>query len=112
MTPIALTRQVTVTRIICGVDVASRALAARIGRDGAQAVFPNHPEGIAQLAAFCRAYHAELVAMEATGGYEQQPFTLLARAGIPVAIVNPRQIRRFAEGMGLIEKTDAIDAEN
>jgi transposase len=110
MTPIAHTRQVTVTRIVCGVDVSSRTLAVRIGRDGAQSVFPNTPEGVARLAAFCRAHGAERVAMEATGGYEQQPFALLAEAGLPVAILNPRQVRRFAEGMGVIEKTDAIDA--
>lgn len=110
MTPIAHTRQVTVTRIVCGVDVSSRTLAVRIGRDGAEAVFPNHAEGIAELAAFCHTHSADLVAMEATGGYEQQPFALLAQAGLPVAILNPRQVRRFAEGMGLVEKTDAIDA--
>ena len=98
------------TRIVCGVDVSSRTLAVRIGRDGAQSVFPNTPEGVARLAAFCRAHGAERVAMEATGGYEQQPFALLAEAGLPVAILNPRQVRRFAEGMGVIEKTDAIDA--
>jgi len=70
-----------VTRIICGVDVSSDSLAARMGPDGARAVFPNTPEGIAQLAAFCCARQAELVAMEATGGYEQQPFLLLSAQG-------------------------------
>jgi transposase len=81
-----------------------------MGRDGAAASFPNSPEGIAALAAFCRANQAELVAMEATGGYEQQPFALLSAEGLPVAILNPRAVRRFADSMGLIEKTDAIDA--
>jgi hypothetical protein len=81
-----------------------------MGPDGARAVFPNTPEGIAQLAAFCCARQAELVAMEATGGYEQQPFLLLSAQGLSVAILNPRQVRRFAEGMGRMEKTDAIDA--
>ena len=97
-------------KIICGVDVSSDSLAARMGPDGARAVFPNTPEGIAQLAAFCCARQAELVAMEATGGYEQQPFLLLSAQGLSVAILNPRQVRRFAEGMGRMEKIDAIDA--
>jgi len=99
-----------VTGIICGVDVSSASLVARMGRDGAQAVFPNTAEGIAALAAFCQAHQVEGVAMEATGGYEQQPFILLSAHGLPVAILNPRAVRGFAEGMGLTEKTDAIDA--
>jgi transposase len=52
----------------------------------------------------------ELVAMEATGGYEQQAFALLSQQKLPVAIVNPRAVRQFAQSMGSLEKTDAIDA--
>ena len=48
--------------------------------------------------------------MEATGGYEQAPFAHLWAAGLPTAVVNPRQVRRFAEAMGRLEKTDKIDA--
>ncbi|WP_263415210.1 IS110 family RNA-guided transposase [Terriglobus albidus] len=98
------------TRIICGVDVACCSLAARIGEDGASASFPNTQEGIAGLAAFCDSYGVELVAMEATGGYEQGAFAQLSEHGLPVAIVNPRAVRQFAQSMGLLEKTDAIDA--
>ena len=98
------------TRISCGVDISSASLEARIGRDGAAGSFLNTAEGIAALAAFCLTHQVELVAMEATGGYEQKPFALLAEQGLPVAILNPRAVRRFAEGMGLMEKTDAIDA--
>lgn len=108
--PIAHTRQVTVTRIICGVDISSASLEVRIGREGATGSFPNTAEGIAALAAFCHVHQVELVAMEATGGYEQQPFALLSAAGLAVTLLNPRAVRRFAEGMGVLEKTDAIDA--
>jgi transposase len=52
----------------------------------------------------------ELVAMEATGGYEQQAFAQLSEQGLGVAIANPRAVRQFAQSMGLLEKTDAIDA--
>ena len=97
------------TRIICGVDISSVSLEARIGRAGAEASFPNHPEGIAALAAFCCAHQVDLVAMEATGGYERQPFALLAEQQMAVAILNPRAVRCFAKGMGLEEKTDKID---
>jgi transposase len=107
---IAWTRQVTVTDIICGVDVSSQWLEARIGPDGPSMRFSNEADGVAALAVFCRAHRAELVAMEATGGYEKQPFALLWAQGLACAIVNPRAVRRFAEGMGLLEKTDRIDA--
>ena len=96
--------------IICGVDVSATALDARIGRAGAAARFALTPEGIAALAAFCRAHAVTLVAMEATGGYERLPFALLWTHGVPGAIVNPRAVRRFAEAMGVIEKTDRLDA--
>jgi transposase len=99
-----------VTRIICGVDVSSVSLEARIGQQGAAASFANNREGIAALAAFCRAHQVELVAMEATGGYEQQAYAQLSEQGLPVAILNPRAVRQFAQSMGALEKTDRIDA--
>jgi transposase len=92
------------------VDVSSKVLDARIGPDGAAERFARTAEGIAQLTDFCRTHAVELVAVEATGGYEKLPFMLLWAAGVPCAIVNPRAVRRFAEGMGLLEKTDRIDA--
>ena len=98
------------TRIICGVDVASRSLEARIGQQGAASSFINDPEGIAALGAFCQAHQAELVAMEATGGYEQQAFAQLSGQGLAVTILNPRAVRQFAQSMGSLEKTDRIDA--
>jgi transposase len=99
-----------VTRIICGVDIGSSSLAARIGQDGAAATFANTPEGIRELAVFCESHQVALVAMEATGGYEQRAFAQLSEHGLPVAVVNPRAVRQFAQSMGSLEKTDAIDA--
>jgi transposase len=99
-----------VTRVICGVDVSSDSLECRLGREGASASFPNHAEGIAALAVFCREQEVELVAMEASGGYEQQAFAQLSQAGLGVAILNPRAVRQFAQSMGRLEKTDRIDA--
>ena len=51
-----------------------------------------------------------LVVMEATGGYERPCADLLADAGFAVAVVNPRQARRFAGALGTLAKTDQIDA--
>jgi transposase len=92
------------------VDVASRSLEVRIGQQGAAGSFANDAEGIAALSDFCRMHQAELVAMEATGGYEQQAFAQLSGQGLGVAILNPRAVRQFAQSMGSLEKTDRIDA--
>jgi transposase len=96
--------------MICGVDVSKKSLDVRIGAEGPAAPFSNTPEGIAALAEFCQSQGAHLVAMEATGGYEKEAFALLWAREVPVAILNPRSVRHFAEAMGLLEKTDAIDA--
>jgi transposase len=51
-----------------------------------------------------------LVVMEATGGLESTVALILAQRGLPVAVVNPRQVRDFAKSMNLLAKTDALDA--
>lgn len=97
-------------RIICGVDISSRTLDVCLGGMGLQAQFANSSEGIAQLGALCLQNDVELVAMEVTGGYEQKALHGLSSMGLPVAILNPRAVRQFAQSMGRLEKTDAIDA--
>jgi transposase len=72
--------------------------------------FTNDAAGIVALSAFCRRHGAELAVMEATGGYERMAFLLLWQEGVPCALTNPRGVRRFAEAMGALEKTDRIDA--
>jgi len=98
-----------VADIICGVDVSSETLDGRIGLSGPVTQVKRTPQGIAELRSFCAAHGVELVVMEATGGYEKLPFSLLWASGVPCAIVNPRSVRRFAEAMGFLEKTDRID---
>ena len=95
--------------MICGVDVSSQTLDVRVGRQGATGSFANDGEGIGTLAEFCRQHQVHLVVMEATGGYEQLAFGLLWSLGIEVAIVNARSVRRFAQAMNILEKTDQID---
>jgi transposase len=97
-------------RIFCGVDVSSEFLDVQVGHDGASTQFKNDEGGIEKLASFCRKNAVDVVAMEASGGYEQAPFLQLHSAGIEVAIVNARAVRRFAQAMHLFEKTDRIDA--
>ncbi len=98
------------TDLICGVDVSADRLDARIGPTGPAQSFEQTSAGIAALAGFCRERGVGLVAMEATGGYERLAFGLLWAEGIAVGVVNPRSVRRFAEAMGFLEKTDRIDA--
>ena len=97
--------------IICGVDVSLKTLDGRISGSGVELSVRRDPDGIARLARFCAEHGVELVVMEATGGYEKLPFSLLWEAGVPCAIANARSVRRFAEAMGVLEKTDRIDAK-
>lgn len=96
--------------VICGIDVSSTKLDARIGRDGPHLQVPSTEEGADALLAFCRQHGATLCVMEATGGYERPAFARLWARGMPTAVANPRSVRRFADGVGVLEKTDQIDA--
>jgi transposase len=55
-------------------------------------------------------HKAELVVMEASGGYERKAFVWLWEADLPCAMTNPRSVRCYADAMGTLEKTDRIDA--
>lgn len=71
----------------------------------------NHDE--ARIAGLCERLRAQmptLVVMEATGGVETALASALAAAGVPVAVVNPRQVRDYARACGRLAKTDKIDA--
>ena len=98
------------TRIICGVDVSKARLDAWTVPADAFESFGNDAEGIAALAAFCRRHAVELVVMEASGGYERTAYLLLWATGQLCALTNPRSVRRYAEAMGVLEKTDRLDA--
>jgi transposase len=66
--------------------------------------------GIARLVQWAVEHPVRLVVLEATGGLEIDVATELARAGVPVAVVNPRQTQRFAQALGMLAKTDSVDA--
>lgn len=97
-------------KIICGVDISKASLDACIEPGSIRGSFKNDAAGIAALAALCRQHGGELVAMEATGGYERRAFLQLWEQGLPCAVTNARQVRQYAEAMGVLEKTDRIDA--
>jgi transposase len=70
----------------------------------------NQAPGWDELIATLKARGVDLVVLEATGGYERGLVCALQDAGIDVARVNPRQARDFAKSMGMLAKTDRIDA--
>jgi transposase len=92
-----------------GIDVSKAKLDVAVGEDPVFTV-ANTPEGHAQLAARLAPRRPRRVVLEATGGLEAAAAAALCHAGLPVLIVNPRQVRDFARAMGHLAKTDAIDA--
>lgn len=93
-----------------GVDVASEKL--DLGCHGVANVlsFDNSATGIESLLSSVSAQPTALIVVEATGGYETPLVVQLAEAGLPVVLINPRQVRAFATAVGELAKTDAIDA--
>src|SRR5216684_8099139 len=92
-----------------GIDVAKVALDVFIGSAGGAFSVANDEVGIQELLRQMKP--ADFVIVEATGGLETPVAGALAAAGIPVAIVNPRQVRDFARATGKLAKTDRLDAE-
>jgi len=71
---------------------------------------PNSPDGLDDLIKRLKPIEPRLIVFEATGGYETLAVSSLAAAGLPVVVINPRQIRDFAKSIGRLAKTDVIDA--
>lgn len=93
-----------------GIDVSKSWVDVHVRPDGDAFRCTTDGEGLAELVRRVRPLMPRLAVMEASGGYESIVAVSLAEAGLPVAIVNPRQVRRFAEALGQLAKTDAIDA--
>ena len=93
-----------------GIDVSKDHLDVHVRPAGTAERFANDPEGVAALTARVGAAAPALVVLEATGGLEYPAAAALSAAGVPVAVVNPRQARDFARATGRLAKTDAIDA--
>src|SRR5215210_835305 len=93
-----------------GIDVSKRTLDVCLLPEGEPFVLPNDQQGVDELLSRLEDSPPELVVLEATGRYERLAATSIAAAGIPVAVVNPRQARDFAKAIGRLAKTDRIDA--
>jgi transposase len=102
---------VTVEFIVVGIDVSKARLDVAVGSQGEPWSEPNNPEGIARLVGRLAGLSVGLVVVEATGGQQDSVAGALAAAGVPLAVVNPRQVRDFAKATGKLAKTDALDAQ-
>lgn len=96
--------------VFVGVDVSKASVDVGVipGDDVWQ--IAQEPEELQKLAEQLKALEPEVVVLEASGGYEGRVSAALAQAGLPVAVVNPRQVRDFAKAIGKLAKTDRLDA--
>lgn len=93
-----------------GVDVAKETLDVCLS-DGTRIHCVNEEPGFVELVERLKPLQPKRIVLEATGGYEQALVAALSVAGLPVIVVNPRQVRDFAKALGRLAKTDPIDAE-
>jgi transposase len=101
----------SMTPLYVGIDVAKAKLDVALDADGEVFELSNDPIGLTQLIDRLKSQAVALVALEASGGYEALAVATLGAAGLPVALVNPRQARDFARSTGTLAKTDVIDAK-
>jgi len=96
--------------LFVGIDVALDKLdLARSDSDKLLTV-ANDPDGIAQIVGMLQSASPTTIVVEATGGLERRLLETLIDASLPVALVNPAHVRHLAKGLGILAKTDAIDA--
>ena len=93
-----------------GIDVSKDRLDVHVRPSGEAFAVARDSEGLDDLVGRLRALSVGLVVVEATGGFERIVAAAVAAAGLPLAVVNPRQIRDFARATGKLAKTDALDA--
>jgi transposase len=94
-----------------GIDVSKDRLDVHVRPSGEFFAVARDGEGLERLADRLRALAPELVVLEATGGFEIAVAAAVAGAGLPLAVVNPAQVRAFARAVGRLAKTDRLDAE-
>jgi transposase len=92
-----------------GIDVSAATLDIAV-HEGSVTQVRNDRTGITAVVKELQATSPALVVLEATGAYHREVTSALAAAGVPVAVVNPRQVRDFARSTGQLAKTDRLDA--
>jgi transposase len=93
-----------------GIDVSKARLDVAVHGSAVRLQVQNDEQGLEELIGQLKAFEPELIVLEASGGYERLCVGMLAQAGLPVAVVNARQVRAFAVASGVLAKSDAVDA--
>jgi len=93
-----------------GIDVSKDRLDVHVLPQGEAFEVERNGRGLAALVERLRTLSPSLVVVEATGGFESTTAAAVAGAGLPLAVVNPAQIRHYAQALGKRAKTDPIDA--
>ena len=97
--------------VFVGIDVSKDRLDVHLRPSGEAFCVPREGKGMDDLVIRLQGLSVALVVLEATGGFEATVAAALAGVGLPLCVVNPRQIRDFARAMGRLAKTDTLDAE-
>ena len=93
-----------------GIDVAKAQLDIAVRPSGERWTVPNDPSGVTTLVDRLQVLQPTLIVLEATGGLERVVTSALVTAGLPVVVVNPRQVRDLARATGQLAKTDVLEA--
>lgn len=96
--------------VYVGIDVSKDRLDTHVLPGGEAFAVARNGAGVAELVARLKALSPALIALEATGGFETIVAAGLAAAALPVVVVNPAQVRHYAQALGKRAKTDPIDA--
>jgi transposase len=94
-----------------GIDIAKHTFGLAVEPKQRTRRFDNDAAGIRQCGVMLKRLQPDLIVMEPTGGYEATLRDQLQAAGLPVAVINARQIRDFAKACGCLAKTDRLDAQ-
>ena len=97
--------------IFIGIDVSKDNLEVFVKPLGQRPAFAQTEDGLLLMIDFVQSFSPRLVVLEATGGLERAAVGALGAKGLPVVVINPRQIRDFAKAKGILAKTDKLDAE-
>lgn len=97
--------------IFIGIDVSKDNLEVFVKPLGQRPAFAQTEDGLLLMVDFVQSFSPRLVVLEATGGLERAAVGALGAKGLPVVVINPRQIRDFAKAKGILAKTDKLDAE-
>ena len=94
-----------------GIDISKKWLDVAVIPSQVSGRFTNDAAGISSILELLVPLHPERIVVEATGGFEKEVVSPLLVSNLAVAVVNPRQTRSFARGLGKLAKTDQIDAQ-